>query len=294
MPPPGSPADHPRRTLASLGVTPRKSLGQNFLHDGNVARKIVGLARAFPAPYLEIGPGLGALTGLLAASGGPVVAVEVDRGLCAFLRGQFSGAAVEIVEADFLKVPGDEWVRRFPHGGTMVGNLPYAISSPAVLRLIDLRRLFPRAVLMLQQEMVERLCAAPGGKEYGILSVYLSVLAESRREFPVRRRCFHPAPAVDSAVMTIRFFGEIEDRLLAALQTVVRAAFAQRRKTLRNAPVPFLPGGAPQWIELLLSAGISPGARAEQVPPAAYLELARSYAGIWWKNPRCPHTIDPT
>lgn len=280
MPPPGSPADHPRRTLGCLGLTPRKSFGQNFLHDGNVARKIVGLARAFPAPYLEIGPGLGALTGPLAASGAPVVAVEIDRGLCAHLREEFSGTAVEIVEADFLAVSGDEWRRRFPDGGTVVGNLPYAISSPAILRLIELRRRFPRAVLMLQQEMVERLCAPPGGKEYGILSVYLSVLAEARREFAVRRRCFHPAPAVDSAVMTIRFFGEVEDRLLSALQTVVRAAFAQRRKTLRNAPVPFLAGGTAQWSDMLSGVGISPGARAEEVPPSAYLALARSHAGM--------------
>ncbi len=163
----------------------------------------------------------------------------------------------------------------------MVGNLPYSISSPVVLRLIELRELFPRAVLMLQREVVERLCAAPGGKEYGILSVYLSVLAETRREFIVRRSCFHPAPDVDSAVMSIRFFGDFPDELLvAALRTVVRAAFAHRRKTLRNAPVPFLPGGTAQWCEMLLAAGIDPAGRAEEVPPAAYLALARAFAGM--------------
>jgi len=278
MPPPDSPADHPRRTLAALGLAPRKSLGQNFLHDRNIVRKIVALARAFPPPYLEIGPGLGALTGPLAESGLPVVAVEVDRGLAAHLRERFPGARVDVVEADFLTVSAGEWRRRFPEGGTVVGNLPYSISSPVLLRLVELRGLFPRAVLMLQREMVERLCAAPGGKEYGILSVYLSVLAEARQEFVVRRTCFHPAPEVDSAVLTVRFFGDFPDELVGALQTVVRAAFAQRRKTLRNAPVPFLPGGAGEWCELLASAGIDPASRAEEVPPAAYLALARRFA----------------
>jgi 16S rRNA (adenine1518-N6/adenine1519-N6)-dimethyltransferase len=187
---------------------------------------------------------------------------------------------VEIVEADFLKVPEREWRSRFPAGGTVVGNLPYSVSSPVVLRLIELRDRFPHAVLMLQREVVDRLCAGPGGKEYGILSVYLGVLAEARREFPVRRACFHPAPDVDSAVMSIRFVGDHPEALVAALRTVVRAAFAQRRKTLRNAPVPFLPGGAAQWRELLLAAGIDPAGRAEEVPPAAYLALARTFAGM--------------
>ena len=273
-------ADSPRRTLAALGLSPRKSLGQNFLADPNVARKIVGLAQKYPPPFLEIGPGLGALTDLLAEAGAPVVAVELDRGLAAHLRDRFSGGSVEIVEADFLKVPEQEWRKRFPSGGTALGNLPYSISSPAVLRLIELRVRFPRAVLMLQREVVDRLCAGPGGKEYGILSVYLGVLAEARKEFVVRRGCFHPSPDVDSAVMSLRFVGETPDALVDALRTVVRAAFAHRRKTLRNAPVPFLPGGASQWCELLVAAGIDPAGRAEEVPPAPYLSLARAFAGM--------------
>ena len=275
MPPPGSPADNPRRTLASLKLSARKSLGQNFLHDKNIIGKIVALARSFPPPYLEVGPGLGALTRPLAETGAPVVAVEVDRGLAAYLRDEFSGDAVEIVEADFLSVPDEEWRKRFPYGGTAVGNLPYSISSLAILRLIELRELLPRAVLMLQKEMVERLCAPPGCKDYGILSVYLSVLSEARKEFSVQRGCFHPSPDVDSAVVTIRFFGAFPDELLRALQAVVRAGFARRRKMLRNAPVPFLPGGTEQWCGMLRSEGIDPSARAEEVPPALWLALAR-------------------
>jgi len=272
--------EHPRRTLAALGLSPRKSLGQNFLADRNVAGKIVALAQRYPPPFLEIGPGLGALTLPLAEAGEPVVAVEVDRGLAAHLRDRFAGGSVEIVEADFLAVGAREWRRRFPAGGTALGNLPYSVSSPVVLRLIELRDIFPRAVLMLQREMVDRLCAAPGGKEYGILSVYLGVLAEARKEFVVRRTCFFPAPDVDSAVMSVRFLVELPEAVVAALRTVVRASFAHRRKTLRNAPVPFLPGGAAQWCELLSATGIEPSGRAEEVPPAAYLALARAFAGI--------------
>jgi len=275
MPPPDSPADHPRRTLAALGLSPRKSFGQNFLHDRNIARKIVDLAKSFPPPYLEIGPGLGALTRPLAEAGAKVTAVEVDRGLAAHLRREFEGTSVDVVEADFLAVADGEWRERFPSGGTAVGNLPYSISSPAILRLIELRELFPRAVLMLQKEMAERLCAPPGTKEYGILSVYLAVLSETRREFHVRRSCFHPAPDVDSAVITVRFFGAFPDELLRALQTAVRAGFAHRRKTLRNAPVPFLADRTDLWCEILETEGVDPGARAEDVPPASWLAIAR-------------------
>jgi 16S rRNA (adenine1518-N6/adenine1519-N6)-dimethyltransferase len=275
MPPPDSPAERPKKTLAALGLSPRKSFGQNFLHDGNIARKIVDLAGSFPPPYLEIGPGLGALTRPLAETGARVAAVEVDRGLAAHLRREFAGTSVDVLEADFLAVTDDEWRARFPAGGTVVGNLPYSISSPVILRLIELRELFPRAVLMLQKELAERLCASPGGKEYGILSVYLSVLGETKREFTVKGSCFHPAPDVDSAVITIRFFGGFSDQLLGALRSVVRAGFAHRRKTLRNAPVPFLAGGTQLWCEMLEAEGIDPGARAEAVPPASWLALAR-------------------
>jgi len=276
MPPPDFPADHPRRLLAELGLSPSRRRGQNFLHDGNIARKIVALSRKMGPPYLEIGAGLGALTGLLAAEEGATVAVEIDRGLARYLRDRFGSSGVEVVEGDFLSLPDAAWRNRFPGGGTAVGNLPYAFSSPILLRLMELREVFARAVLMLQKEVVERLCALPGGKEYGTLSVYLSVLADARREFVVRRTCFTPTPEVDSAVVSIRFRPGIPDSLVRNLQTAVRAAFARRRKRLRNAPVPFLSGGTQQWCDLLAGAGIDPSARAETVPPDKYLVLART------------------
>ena len=278
MPPPALSAKHPRQLLAELRLAPRKALGQTFLHDRNVARKIVSLALAMGPPFLEIGPGLGALTDLLADDGRRTVAVEVDRGLAAFLRGRYEGASVEVVEADFLALTDTEFARRFPGGGTVIGNLPYSISSPILLRLMDLREMFPRAVLMLQKEVVERLCAQPGGKAYGILSVYLSVLADAKEEFKVRRSCFTPSPEVDSAVFSVCFRPGISGEIVRNLQTVVRAAFAQRRKTLRNAPVPFLAGGGAEWYDLLAGAGIDPSARAETVSPGAYLEMANALA----------------
>lgn len=278
MPRRAFPAEHPGRLLAELGLAPRKRLGQNFLHDRNVARKIVSLALALGPPFLEIGPGLGALTDFLAEADLRTTAVEADRGFAAFLRGRYEGSSVEIVEGDFLAVPDAEWARRFPAAGTVVGNLPYSVSSAILLRLIELRTLFPRAVLMLQREVAERICAAPGGKEYGILSVYLSVLSGVREEFSVARNCFTPSPGVDSSVVTIRFGREVCDAEMAALRTVVRAAFAHRRKMLRNAPAGFLPGGAAQWCDLLAAAGIDPSSRAETVSPDRYLRLARSVA----------------
>jgi 16S rRNA (adenine1518-N6/adenine1519-N6)-dimethyltransferase len=274
MPRPDSPDEHPGKLLARLGIVPQKRLGQNFLHDRNIARKIVSLAVSLGPPFLEIGPGLGALTALLAEGGHPTVVVEVDSALAAWLRERFSGTSVAVVKADVLLVPDEEWRRRFPEGGTVVGNLPYSISSPIVLRLLSLREIFPRAVLMLQKEVVERLCAPPGGKEYGTLSVYLAALGEAKEAFLVRRTCFMPSPEVDSAVMTVRFRPGVPDRLFRALQAVVRAAFARRRKTLRNAPVSFLPGGTPVWLSLLAEVGIGSRARAEEVPPEAYLRLA--------------------
>ncbi|MBI5343355.1 MAG: ribosomal RNA small subunit methyltransferase A [Deltaproteobacteria bacterium] len=266
---------HPRQLLAELGLAPRKGLGQTFLHDRNVARKIVSLALAMGPPFLEIGPGLGALTDLLAEEGRETVAVEVDRGFAAFLRRRYEGSSVNVVEADFLALPDGEFARRFPKGGTVMGNLPYAVSSPILIRLLDLRGTFPRAVLMLQKEVVERICAPQGGKAYGTLSVYLAALAEVREEFTVRRTCFTPSPEVDSAVISVRFRPGFSDEVVRSLQRVVRAAFAQRRKTLRNAPVPFLPGGSPEWCDLLAGAGVDPSARAETVSPKQYLQLAR-------------------
>ncbi|PWB64615.1 MAG: ribosomal RNA small subunit methyltransferase A [Deltaproteobacteria bacterium] len=267
-------AEHPARLLSRLGLSPRKKLGQNFLHDRNIARKIVSLALSMGPPFLEIGPGLGALTDLLAEEGQKTVAVEVDRGFAAYLRGRYEGSSVEVVEADFLGLPDAVWKDRFPDGGTVVGNLPYSVSSPILLRLMELRRIFPRAALMLQKEVVDRLCAPPGGKTYGILSVYLAVLSGIREEFTVRGSCFTPSPDVDSAVVTVRFRSGISDETFHRLQAVVRAAFAQRRKTLRNAPVPFLPGGTQTWCGLLAEAGIDPSSRAETVPPDRYLALA--------------------
>src|SRR3972149_5152568 len=136
MPPPDSPAHHPRRLLAELGLSPGRGRAQTSLHDKNIARKIVAAARKMGPPFLEIGAGLGALTSLLAAGGGETVAVEGDRRLAAYLRGRFAGAGGGGVEGDFLSVRGGEGRRRSPGGGPVVGTLPYSLSSPIVLRLL--------------------------------------------------------------------------------------------------------------------------------------------------------------
>lgn len=278
---PGSHAEHPARLLGKLGIFPSKRLGQNFLHDRNVCRRIFALAEAQGPPFLEIGPGLGALTGLFAGAGHRVVAVEVDRRLCAFLRERLAGPNVEVLEGDFLRLGERAFRDLFPAGGTAVGNLPYAISSPALFRLVDLRDIFPRAVLMLQREVAGRLCAPPGGKNYGVLSVQIAAVGRAQIQFAVSRNCFTPPPAVDSAVVSIAFRPGVPDGLLAVLRSVVRAAFSRRRKALRNAPVPAAVGGGARWAALLSEAGIDPGARAETVPPERYLALAEAAAPLF-------------
>ncbi len=285
-------AEHPGKLLASLGFSPLKALGQNFVHDGNVSRKIVAEAVSMGPPFLEIGPGLASLTDLLAETGAPVTAIELDRGLAGWLRERFDGSNVEIFESDFLEVSEPEWRRRFPDGATVVGNLPYSVSSPMLLRLIELREIFPRAVIMLQKEMVERLCSPPGCKAYGILSVYVAVLGEARQSFVVTRGCFTPSPDVESAVFTLRFAPGLSVRFVRALQAVVRTAFAQRRKTLRNAPGHFLPGGTADWVELLSIASIDPSARAETVPPDGYRRLAEALLAR--NSPRVPDLSLPS
>lgn len=261
-----------------MGRRARKSLGQNFLSDGNVRRKIVDRAVAFGPPYFEVGPGLGALTDLIAATGEPLTAVEADRELAARLKSRYleSGTPVEVIEGDVLEFDDADLAARFAGGATFVGNLPYNLSSPILIWLFARRRIFPRAVIMLQKELVDRLSASmPGTKAYGTLSVYLAVLGEVVDRFEVTRHCFTPAPKVDSAVISLRLRDDITDVTYDWLRRIVRTAFGHRRKTLRNADVSNFPNGREGWEGLLASGGIPLSARAEELTPATYLDLAK-------------------
>jgi 16S rRNA (adenine1518-N6/adenine1519-N6)-dimethyltransferase len=269
-----------REALAAAGLRPRKRWGQHFLCDAAVARRIVDTAELGAAgSALEIGPGLGALTDELARRVARLYCVEIDRALAARLMERFADDdRVQIIVGDVLELPLADMVAA---PTTVVANLPYNVASPVLFRLLDLRTRFPRAVLMLQLEMAERLTAPPGSKTYGASSVVVQAFAQARIAFRVSRRSFLPPPDVDSAVVDIRWSAtpraDVGDPDL--FRAVVRAAFGQRRKMLRNALRPLveargLPAGASEAA--LRAAAIDPTARAETLDLAAFARLTRA------------------
>lgn len=211
-----------------------KRLGQNFLIDPNIVRKIVALAEiSLNDHVLEIGPGRGVLTEVLCKTAGHVTAVEIDPRLHAYLaERQAEFPNLTLVLDDALVYP----VENLPVGTIVVANLPYYISTPLLFRLLDQRDRFPRLVLMLQNEVADRLVAKPGSSDYGVLSVMAQYAAEITKAFRVSAQCFRPRPEVGSAVVLLRTrerreLSPAEEPKFAAL---VKAAFAHRRKTLVN------------------------------------------------------------
>ena len=213
---------------------PNKRLGQNFLIDPNIVRKIVALAELGPSDHvLEIGPGRGILTEALSQAAGRVTAIEVDPRLHAYLETrQAELSNVELVCEDALVYP----VESLPIGTVVVANLPYYISTPLLFRLLDQHGRFPRMVLMLQAEVADRLVAKPGGSDYGVLSVMAQYAADITKAFKVSAQCFRPRPEVASAVVLLRTKERtrLSQQEEAAFRALVKAAFAHRRKTLAN------------------------------------------------------------
>jgi 16S rRNA (adenine1518-N6/adenine1519-N6)-dimethyltransferase len=266
--------------LSAHDLKPRKQLGQNFLAQPATARMIVERARIGPDDrVLEIGPGLGALTLPLAEAAGSVVAVEKDAGLVPLLRQALAAAGharVAVREADILGCDLAAIAREAGGPLTVVGNLPYNISSQVVVQLIEARRNVTRAVLMFQRELAARLVAPPGGRDYGRITAMLSYCASVQRLAVVGAAAFYPAPQVDSEVVAIRFdpgrpYPPHNERRLFR---VIAAAFGKRRKTLRNA---LASGGlglaADAAEEALRKAGIDPRRRAETVSPSEFVAL---------------------
>ena len=214
----------------------RRALGQNFLVDGRVAEQTVAAAGVGPGDrVLEVGPGRGILTRRLLAAGADVVAVEIDEALADSLaRGDMGGdPALRIERADVLRFDFD---RLSPEPHTVVANLPYSTGTAILERLLAEPARFPRIVVMLQKEVVERIAAAPGSRAYGSLSVLTALWAEANVVLEVPAESFRPAPKVDSAVvrLDVSTTPRVEVREPAAFRAVVRAAFAQKRKMLRN------------------------------------------------------------
>jgi 16S rRNA (adenine1518-N6/adenine1519-N6)-dimethyltransferase len=272
-----------RDALAAANLRPRKRWGQHFLCDPGIVRRIVALADVAAEPaVLEIGPGLGALTDALASTARRLYLVEIDRGLIARLAARFADAPhVRVVAGDVLALPLADVVEE-PHA-TVVANLPYNITTPVLFRLLELRRRLPRAVLMIQHEVALRLAATPGGKAWGVLPVLIQTWADVRIAFRVSRRAFVPPPRVESAVVDVRWRAEprVDVGDAASYRAVVRAAFGQRRKTLRNALADLATTrgfDAPAFQGAFARAGIDPGLRAERLTIDDFARLARALA----------------
>lgn len=269
-----------RAFLERHGLLARRDLGQNFLVDDALAERLAELAGvAAGDAVIEIGTGLGILTRALARRAARVLSLEVDAGLVRALRAEERlPANVELVHADALTY---DWLARARELGDdvrVVANLPYAVSGPLLRRLLDGADVLADWSVMLQREVAQRLRAQPGTKDYSSLSVLHRLRVEISRELELSPGCFFPRPRVRSSFlrMTPRADAPLGGGELPDVERVVRAAFANRRKTLSNS----LRGARiaePERIRRALArAGIAPAARAEALRPEELLALARA------------------
>ncbi len=257
----------------------RRSLGQNFLVDPNLQRKIVEAAGVEPGDtVLEIGPGQGALTRWLVEEAERLILVELDRDLAAELRERYRDRpSVEVVEADILTVPPGTLTPE-PARLRVVGNIPYNLTTPILFHLLERPR--PREILlMVQREVADRILASPGGKEYGALSVGVQTVARVDRVLHVPSAAFRPRPRVESTVIRIRPLdpSPLDPREEGALRHLVRALFQWRRKQLGKIlrDHPELALGAEGAATLLQATGLDPRGRPESLGPEAFLRLSR-------------------
>lgn len=268
-----------RSFLERHGLHASRELGQNFLCDPDLARRLTEIAGVTAEDtVIEIGAGLGILTRSLAARADRVVALEVDSGIVAALRAEADlPANVELRHADALKEDLAQWVAE--HGPTrLVANLPYAVSAPLLRRLLDLRGRLVDWSIMVQREVALRIVARPGGRDYGSLAVLHRLTAEVSEELRISPGRFFPRPRVHSSFLRVRPLSDpwIAPTELASVERVVRAAFGQRRKQLGNAL-----RGSGLWTaqsiaDALRAAGVDARVRAETLEPAALLAIARS------------------
>jgi 16S rRNA (adenine1518-N6/adenine1519-N6)-dimethyltransferase len=272
-----------RATLRAAGLRARHGLSQNFLADVDVLEAI--LAEAAPTPgrrVLEIGPGLGLLTGGLLDAGAEVTAVELDRGLAAFLRARFEASletgTLRLIEGDALD---HDLVRLVEPPYDVVANLPYHITSPILHALLGQAPRPDRLILMVQREVAERI-AAPAGK-MSYLSVFVQYHARVRIAFGVPAGAFEPEPAVESAVIVVEPF-DADDRLDPAgedqLWRLVQAAFRERRKMIHNVLVRQLPVDAARVAAALEAAAIDPDRRPQTLAVGEWLVLREALGPV--------------
>lgn len=277
-----------RELAERLDVSPTKKLGQNFVIDPNTVRKIVRLAGVGAGDrVIEVGPGLGSLTLGLTEVGAQVTAVEIDPRLAAELphtvRAMQPEAAdrLGVILSDALELTLAQLPT--PHPEVLVANLPYNVSVPILMHLLELIPGAPgssglsRGLVMVQAEVGHRIAAPPGNKEYGAPSAKAAWYGDWRIAGTVSRRIFWPVPGVDSVLVSYARhavpLGSDTERV--STFALINAAFAQRRKMLRQALQPVL-GDTEQAVAVLTAAGVDPTARAEQLGVASYLDIARA------------------
>jgi 16S rRNA (adenine1518-N6/adenine1519-N6)-dimethyltransferase len=262
----------PRRTHH-----PRKRFGQHFLSPSWASKLVAAIAPRDTETFLEIGPGKGAITRLLAERAARVVAVEVDRDLAAALR-EAGIERLEVVESDILEV--DLGALAVPAGTRIAGNLPYNISSPILFQILSTQRRtsrFADATLMLQREVADRLTAAIGTKDYGLLTIFTALEATVTRQLTLPPGAFHPPPQVTSAVVRVTFLpaGSRPD-VPATFEPMVRALFAMRRKTILNGLKGPASAAGRSPAEVIAQSGLDPRLRPEQLTLDQLLALARA------------------
>lgn len=269
--------------LKKYDIRPKKRLSQSFLIDPNITRKIAMLIDPGPGDsVVEIGSGLGVLTGIVAGHVKSVTALEIDPGLVNVLNEELAGKNVQVAHQDFLKFDLHEAAARAGSKLKVIGNAPYNISSAIVFRLIDFREDISSAVLMFQKEVAERISAVPNSKEYGIVSVIASMYAVTRRELIVPPGCFFPRPKVDSAVIRMIFRDEPLVELInpELFRVLVRTAFARRRKTLINNLKNSGLNSSGKIEQILAESGIDGRRRAESLSPEEFGCLSNKIAEL--------------
>jgi len=284
-----SPLASPRATLDKLakwGITTRKALGQHFLIDDGVVGKIIRLAKLQPEDLvLEVGPGIGTLTEALLLKGVRVLAIEKDQRLLAVLddiKLRYP-QSFDFLVADALDVTAYGKKMELEHT-KLIANLPYAVAATIVLDYFQHMGTIQSATVMVQKEVAARMAAKPGSKDYGAYSVKLQLIAEPQGSFQVSQTCFLPPPRVDSSVIRLdRRNDKIEPEEIPGTFRVIEAAFAERRKTIRNSMRSqfALQGYDLSSIDILFeSTGIPSSVRAESLSPDSFLVLGRALGSI--------------
>ncbi len=259
------------KKIKELKIHPRKKLGQHFVIDERIIKRIVNAAELQASDIvIEIGAGLGNLTAPLAEQAHHLYAIEIDQRLVGELQKEFKGnEKVEIVHGDALEIDFAPWFKKWKKKMKVVANLPYEISSPLIFRFFRERQYFSLLILMLQVEVARRIIALPGTKEYGPLSIWSELYSRPQILFTVGSQAFFPPPRVDSAVVKFEIFPEanLNEKTEEILSAVIRAAFTYRRKTILNALK--MAGLSSFPLEnittALKAAGIPPEARGETI-----------------------------